>query len=340
MSTSVEIITARKVPLGGPRAMTVHRTLPQRQRSMIGAWCFIDHFGPDDVAATGGMDVAPHPHTGLQTVSWLFDGAITHHDSGDNHAVVRPGEVNLMTAGAGICHSEVSTQDTRSLHGVQLWTALPEAARFGPRRFDHFTPSPHPVGDGQALVFIGELAGASSPIPTFSPLVGAELRLPPGGAMTFDLNPDFEHGLLVDAGEVELAGTPVAPRELGYLGLGEDSATVTNTGTTPARLLIIGGEPLRENIVMWWNFLGRSHEEIAHFRQLWEDHSETFGKTDDYIGHDRQGLSRLPAPALPNARIRPRINAPLFARAELNPGADAVSPAYDPRGKNAGKDRS
>src|SRR5699024_4926443 len=107
---AVEIITSRDVPLGGPRAMTVKRTLPQRKRSLIGAWCFVDHFGPDDVSATGGMDVPSHPHTGLQTVSWLFAGNITHHDSGDHHAVVRPGEVNLMTSGGGICHTEVSTQ--------------------------------------------------------------------------------------------------------------------------------------------------------------------------------------------------------------------------------------
>lgn len=107
--TKVEIITFREVPLGGPRSMTVHRTLPQRQRSTIGAWCFVDHYGPDDVSTTGGMDVAPHPHTGLQTVSWLFQGEITHHDSADNHAVVKPGEANFMTAGSGICHSEVST---------------------------------------------------------------------------------------------------------------------------------------------------------------------------------------------------------------------------------------
>lgn len=128
----VEIITARAVPLGGPRAMNVRRTLPQRQRSLIGAWCFIDHYGPDEVAATGGMDVAPHPHTGLQTLSWLFEGAICHIDSGGHSARVLPGEMNLMTAGAGICHSETSTPDTTRLHGVQLWIALPEEVRDRP----------------------------------------------------------------------------------------------------------------------------------------------------------------------------------------------------------------
>ena len=112
----VEVLTSRDVPLGGPRAMTVHRTLPQRRRSLIGAWCFADHYGPDDVSATGGMDVPPHPHTGLQTVSWLFTGEIEHRDTMGNHAMVRPGELNLMTAGHGIAHTEVSTADTTVLH--------------------------------------------------------------------------------------------------------------------------------------------------------------------------------------------------------------------------------
>src|SRR5690349_8222856 len=122
--------------------MTVRRTLPQRSRTMIGAWCFVDHYGPDDVASTGGMDVAPHPHTGLQTVSWLFTGEIEHRDSLGVHAHVRPGEVNLMTSGRGIAHSEVSTPATSTLHGVQLWVALPEAARDGRRAFDHHAPAP------------------------------------------------------------------------------------------------------------------------------------------------------------------------------------------------------
>ena len=108
---AVQVITAREVPLGGLRAMTVRRTLPSRERAFVGAWCFADHYGPDDVSATGGMDVAPHPHTGLQTVSWLFSGEIEHRDSAGVHALVEAGQMNLMTAGAGICHSEVSTPE-------------------------------------------------------------------------------------------------------------------------------------------------------------------------------------------------------------------------------------
>src|SRR3990170_2667228 len=104
----VEVLSPREVPLGGPRAMSVRRTLPQRARTLIGAWCFADHYGPDDVARTGGMEVPPHPHTGLQTVSWLFSGEVEHRDSLGTHSLVHPGELNLMTSGHGICHSEVA----------------------------------------------------------------------------------------------------------------------------------------------------------------------------------------------------------------------------------------
>src|SRR5689334_8316727 len=136
----VEVLTPREVPLGGLRAMTVRRTLPQRQRSLIGAWCFLDHYGPDDVRESGGMLVPPHPHIGLQTVSWLFSGMVEHRDSLGTRALVRPGQLNLMTAGRGISHSEVSTDDTRILHGAQLWVALPEGAREIAPAFDHYAP--------------------------------------------------------------------------------------------------------------------------------------------------------------------------------------------------------
>ncbi|MGO2636801.1 MAG: pirin family protein [Corynebacterium variabile] len=233
----VEIITARDVPLGGPRAMTVHRTLPQRRRSLIGAWCFCDHYGPDHVAATGGMDVAPHPNTGLQTVSWLFTGEIRHDDAQDVHAVVRPREVNLMTAGAGTCHSEVSTEETDILHGVQLWTVLPEDARHGPRRFDH----------------------------------------------------------------------------------------LVNTGDLQARLILLGGEPFAEEVVMWWNFVGRSDEEIRSYREQWNDldhAAERFGVTEGYVGHDQEGPRRLPAPVMPETPVRARTNPAPVAR----PGDDPYRP--------------
>jgi redox-sensitive bicupin YhaK (pirin superfamily) len=298
----VEVLSAREVPLGGPRAMTVRRTLPQRARTMIGAWCFADHYGPDDVADTGGMVVPPHPHTGLQTVSWLFRGEIEHRDSLGTHAFVHPGELNLMTSGHGISHSEVSTPATTVLHGVQLWVALPEAHRRTAPGFRHYVPRPIPLDGGEARVFLGSLAGDTSPVPTFSPLLGAELTLEPHATTTLALDARYEHGLLADRGRVRMAGTAVRRGELGCLGPGHDTLTITNTTDDTARMILLGGTPFDEPIVMWWNFIARSHEEIAQARAEWEGKTDRFGGVDGYDG------DRLPAPALPNATIRPRGN--------------------------------
>jgi quercetin 2,3-dioxygenase len=176
----IEVLRPREVPLGGPRALRVRRTLPQRHRSLIGAWCFADHYGPHDVRDSAGMDVPPHPHTGLQTVSWLFHGEIEHRDSAGVHQLVRPGELNLMTAGAGICHSEVSTASTTILHGVQLWVALPDSGRNTARDFDHFVPEPVSLDGATVRVFLGELGGERSPVHTFTPLLGAQVDLAAG----------------------------------------------------------------------------------------------------------------------------------------------------------------
>ncbi|MGW7366637.1 pirin family protein [Streptomyces sp. NPDC054841] len=303
MSTpEVEVLSARDVPLGGPRAMTVRRTLPQRARTLIGAWCFADHYGPDEVAVSGGMDVAPHPHTGLQTVSWLFSGEIEHRDSLGSHAFVRPGELNLMTGGYGISHSEVSTPGTTVLHGVQLWVALPEEHRDTGRDFQHHAPKPVRFDGAEIRVFLGTLAGETSPVRTFTPLLGAELLLAPGATVTLPADPAFEHGLLVDAGDVRFAGTLLRPAELGYAGTGTDTLTLTNESDSPARVVLLGGTPFEEEIVMWWNFIGRSHQDIVEAREAWEDASDRFGTVDGYPG------GRLPAPALPNATLAPRKN--------------------------------
>ncbi|MER5207785.1 pirin family protein [Streptomyces sp. NPDC002825] len=301
-TTEIEVLTARDVPLGGPRAMTVRRTLPQRARTLIGAWCFADHYGPDDVAESGGMDVAPHPHIGLQTVSWLFSGEIEHRDSLGSHAYVRPGELNLMTGGHGISHTEVSTARTTVLHGVQLWVALPEEHRDTARDFQHYAPGTVRVDGADLRVFLGSLAGSTSPVRTFTPLLGAELLIDPGATVTLPTDPAFEHGLLVDAGEIGLAGTLLRPAELGYAPTGADSLTLTNETDAPARAVLLGGTPFEEEIVMWWNFIGRSHEDIVEAREDWEKASDRFGEVAGYPG------DRLPAPTLPNARIAPRKN--------------------------------
>ncbi|MDD7812182.1 pirin family protein [Mycobacterium sp. CSUR Q5927] len=300
----IEVLLPREVPLGGPRAMRVRRTLPQRERSLIGAWCFIDHYGPQDLGRDGGMDVPPHPHTGLQTATWLFSGRVEHRDSAGVHALVRPGELNLMTAGAGICHSEVSvdSETAPTLHGVQLWVALPDSARHTERAFNHFAPEPVSLPGGTALVFLGELAGHRSPVPSFTPLLGAQVDLDPRSELALDVDAAFEHGVLCDRAAVVLGGAALGVGEVGYQGPGRTVLPLRNTGDSPARVLVLGGVPFGEELVLWWNFIGRSHEEIVRFRRQWQDGDERFGAVVGYQGR----LDRLPAPPLPPVRLRPR----------------------------------
>ena len=298
---SVEVMTPREVPLGGLRAMTVRRTLPQRGRSLIGAWCFLDHYGPDDVADSGGMSVAPHPHTGLQTVSWLFEGEIQHRDSAGNQAMVRPGEVNLMTAGLGISHSEVSTEATTALHGVQLWVVLPESDRDLGREFQHHAASLVSFGDGvEGRVFIGSLAGHTSPITTRTPLLGAEVTLAEGATWTIAADAAYEHGVLVDTGKVTFNGSVLERGDLGIVDAGLTELTVV--AAEPTRVVLLGGTPYDEAIVMWWNFIGRDHDEIVAFRDQWQSRSDRFGEVGGYAGR----LTWLPAPELPGGRLRSR----------------------------------
>jgi redox-sensitive bicupin YhaK (pirin superfamily) len=304
--SDVEVIGAREVPLGGPRAMTVRRTLPSRERTLIGAWCFADHFGPEDVAISGGMNVPPHPHTGLQTVSWLFSGEIEHRDSTGAHAMVRPGELNIMTAGSGIAHSEVSTSATTILHGAQLWVALPNESRDTAAGFAHHVPDAVAHGAATVRVFLGSLEGETSPVTTFSPLLGAEITLPAESEETFTVDETFEHGVLVDSGDVLVEGTPVQNGAMGYLAPSARTVRIRNRGRDSARVLLLGGTPFGEQVIMWWNFMGRTHDEIVDYREQWNaevDHvrpATRFGTVEGYDG------AWLHAPAMPTSRLKSR----------------------------------
>lgn len=313
----VELLVPRNVPLGGPRAMDVRRTLPQKQRSLIGAWCFLDHFGPDPVGETGGMAVPRHPHTGLQTVSWLFTGEVEHRDSAGFHAMVRPGELNLMTAGRGISHSEFSTPETSVLHGAQLWVALPDSARHVSPTFAHHRPEPL-TGTGFAVsVFLGSLTvlqdhGAdlhsSSPVATHTELLGAEIRLEPHTSIRVAVKAKHEHGVLLDSGTLHVGVDELPVDHLAYLPTGTQEITLTS-GDQPVLALLIGGEPLGEQILMWWNFVGRTHDEVVEYRRQWQ---AEIGEEPGDTGSKRFGdfpsdtPAPLPAPVLPSVRLRPR----------------------------------
>lgn len=288
-------IEPREVPLGGVRGLTVHRTLPSRELPLIGAWCFLDHFGPTDEP----MAVLPHPHTGLQTVTWPIVGRIRHRDSLGSDVVLEPGELNLMTSGDGVSHSEFTEGEPGEMHGLQLWVALPDHRRQGPAAFEHHPDLPRVGGEGwSGVVLVGSFAGETSKATVHTPLVGVELRLEPG-RHEFDLDPDFEHGVLGVDGDVVVTGRPVGHRSVQYLAPGR--SVVALEVEQPTIVMLIGGEPFPEQIVMWWNFIGRSHDEIVDAREDWEAQQSRFGHVE---GHDGR---IIPAPPLPHVRLRPRV---------------------------------
>ncbi|MEU3017855.1 pirin family protein [Nocardiopsis sp. NPDC007018] len=303
-----ELLEPREVPLGGPRAMLVNRALPGKNRRMVGAWCFADVYGPADVSAGPGMQVPPHPHIGLQTVSWLVQGTVHHLDGLGSDQLVRPGQLNLMTAGNGIAHSERTPDGAPDLlQGAQLWVALPEDDRAGAAHFEHHADLPRfTVPGAQVTVIMGELHGHRSPARTYTPLVGAEIVVEAGRSVSLPVRPGYEHGLLPLDAPVHGHGHRVVPGSLLYLGTGRDRVEFHAAERT--HLLLIGGEPFTEDLVMWWNFVGRDHDEIVRARADWEAQRD---------GRDRDGGFRfdpvradggaaLPAPELPNARLRPR----------------------------------
>lgn len=274
----------------------VRRTLPHRELTMIGAWCFVDHYGP--TKTVDAMSVAQHPHVGLQTVSWLFEGEIEHRDSVGSVQLINPGQLNLMTSGFGIAHSELSIDAGKELHGVQLWVALPKESKDVAPHFEHHGDLPEINYQGlDVKVFMGEWLGVKSVAKTYSPIVGAEIS---GGQLEIELPLDeqFEYGILVDEGELEVNGNKVMKNQLHYLPAESSSLTFKSVGKF--RGLLIGGAPFGEEIIMWWNFIGRTHEEIVQMRSDWQSESNRFASFADGIG------GRIPAPELPNLQLKPR----------------------------------
>ncbi len=292
-----ELLAPRRVPLG--ESTEVRRLLPNLGRRMVGAWAFVDHYGPDDIADEPGMQVPPHPHMGLQTVSWLHEGEVLHRDSLGSLQTVRPRELGLMTSGRAISHSEESPKEhARLLHGAQLWVALPDEHRHVEPHFQHHVDLPVVTAPGlSATVILGELDGAASPGTAYTPIVGADLSLTAGAETRLPLDPDFEYAVLSMSGEAEVDGVPVLPGSMLYLGCGRTELPLR--AVSDAGLMLLGGEPFEEELVMFWNFVARSGEEIVQARKDWEEGSR-FGEVQGYDG------ARLPAPELPTTPLKPR----------------------------------
>ena len=288
----VELLAAREALVAGT---AVRRALPRRGRRTVGAWCFADHVGPAPVSPDAPVAIGPHPHTGLQTVTWLLEGEQRHRDSLGSDQVIRPGQLNLMTAGAGVVHAEESLDFRGRIHGVQLWVALPDTVRASPPSFEHVAELPSvALGAAVATVLVGSLAGVTSPAGVHSPILGADLRVGPGTA-GLPLEPAFEHAVLVLEGAVEVEARTVAPGTLAYLGPGRHDLALR--AGSPARALLLGGTPFGEPLLMWWNFVARTREELGAARRAWVE-------GDDRFGAVVSGLDRMPAPGLPWASGR------------------------------------
>lgn len=283
-------ISARTSDVGG---IPVARLLPHRQRRLIGAWCFLDHAGPARFKdGEPGLLVGPHPHICLQTFTWMIAGEVLHRDSLGYEQIIRPGQVNLMTAGRGISHIEETVPGCQELHAAQLWIALPHAERFTAPRFDHYPELPQfELGKLEATLLVGSHVGHRAPTLSFSPLIGMDLQWQQAGKQRLQLNPAFEYGLLPLEGDLVVDGSPLAVDELAYLGIKREAADLEFSKS--GRALLIGGEPLDTEITIWWNFVAHAKADIERAQDDWNAGDKRFGQITDARGH------RLQPPAIP-----------------------------------------
>lgn len=299
MNPAPQLLETRASMLG--EGMLIRRALPHRERRMIGAWCFLDHAGPVDVAEGPGMRVAPHPHIGLQTFSWLIEGEVLHRDSLGYEQLLLPGQVNLMTAGRGIAHSEESPpQRSARLQLAQLWIALPDSRRHMAPAFEHYPVLPRcGVGGFETTLLVGEFGPQTSPVQVFSPLLAIDFACTAAASGTLPLRSDFEHGVLVLEGEIRLDVPGSAPQTLEagmlfYLPPGHAELGIGSAAS--GRFLLIGGAPFEEDVLLWWNFVARSEGEIEAATSAWNSpdrRADAFGEVQGYRGDP------LPAPAVP-----------------------------------------
>lgn len=293
---TLKAVASRKSLLGN--GLPIIRHLPSRDQRLIGPWCFLDHIGPTSLAADNGVDVGTHPHIGLQTVTWLFEGALLHKDSLGYEQEIRPGQLNLMTAGHGICHSEESPDGfSGPMHGLQFWIALPAEHEDTDPAFSHHTDLPQWNQDGADITLVvGELAGQRSPARVFSPLVGADIIARDACTLTLPLPTGFELGLCINEGSVDVDGDTLTAGSLYYLGCGRDHLTI-HLGSN-SRAMLLGGEPLGQPVLLWWNFVGRDQERLESAVADWEQFpNDRFGDVAAYQG------GPLKAPAM-DARMK------------------------------------
>lgn len=288
-------IEARPSDVGG---IVLRRAVPSRALRTVGAWCFLDHAGPARFGPGQGMHVGPHPHIGLQTFTWMIEGELLHRDSLGSEQVIRSAQVNLMTAGRGIVHSEDQVGEGGALHAAQMWIALPDAERGRAPAFQHYPELPRVERDGVAVtLLVGQALGERSPVQVFTPLVGLDLATRRAARTTLPLAPGFEHAVLVLRGSATVAGEALQPGTLLDLGRGRGSVAIELAADS--QLLLLGGEPFGPPPLLWWNFVARTQEEIEQALADWNSGSARFGAVPG------AGAARLVAPPLAGMRLRP-----------------------------------
>lgn len=292
-----QTLTANTKDVGG---IPVARLIPQSKRRTIGAWCFLDHAGPAEFAeGSNGLQVGSHPHTNLQTFTWMLEGEVWHQDSLGFRQLIRPKQVNLMTAGTGdargIAHTEQTPEGVNRLHAVQLWIALPMNQEIEPN-FEHYPELPEWHENGVDYVLTsGQFGGHTAPTTQYSPLLGVDIQFKETQTLTIPAQAGWEYGALVIAGSVTAAdGTRAAADELLFIEQAEDSFTLT--AEAGSHIMLLGGEPLPHPTVIWWNFVADSRDALRRAVDDWNNASPRFGKEIDLNG---TGLKRLPAPEVP-----------------------------------------
>lgn len=279
------------------RGTLIKRALPSREKRMIGAWCFLDHAGPVDFESGQGLDIGPHPHTGLQTFTWMIEGSMMHHDSLGSAQLIQPNQVNLMTAGYGISHTEVAPEGETKMHSVQLWIALPDDKKDMPPQFEHYPDLPVVEQDQISFtVLVGDFLGVTSPVQVHSPLLGVDLQTEQPAQTRLELNPAFEYGVLVLQGRAQINAQALDDQQLLVLSPGGSQIQLQLEANS--RVILVGGEPFESPILLWWNFVGREQEDMIQARQQWINQDVRFGDIPEYVGE------RMAVPVLPE-RMRP-----------------------------------
>lgn len=287
----IQEFTIRSAEIG--QGTVIKRALPSRHKRMVGAWCFLDHAGPVSFPAGDGLDVGPHPHIGLQTFTWMIAGTMMHTDSLGSKQLIRPKQVNLMTAGRGISHTEVAPESETQMHAAQLWIALPDDQLNIDPKFEHYPELPVVSKDQvEFTVLVGDFLETTSPVQVHTPLVGVDLTAQADTRTRIPLNPEFEYAFMALEGTARVNGHVLTADNMVVLETGLTEIEVELT--QGHRLLLIGGEPFESPILLWWNFVGRSMQDLQQAREDWVNHAARFGEIPDYQG------KRLEAPVLPD----------------------------------------